>query len=182
MSTTSYKCGLSMVSYRPNPAFPDEGRIPLGVLLEHELSRDGKLHKRWVVWAARREVSGQERLDSLAREVLKSPFEFIKSEILANIASSAAVVPFGALTLIARRHAWSINVSPPREVSLVKQLGLPRLATMTRAIQDFLSDHEGGRSPKLRWPEQRLTHEALPVVIPPAYQIDFAGSGRPLAA
>src|SRR4051794_2697040 len=103
----------AQVEFRPNPARPEEGRLPMGMIMEFTTP------EYWVVGLAARVAfppKALEGLDPLSRELLERRPSVIEIEIgrLLNKAEK----PGDVLKLLAQYNQWSIHVTEPKIAQL----------------------------------------------------------------
>jgi len=178
------KVWLSKIEYRPNPARPEEGRVPLGVVLAHNVG--GRMA---VKLAALRELEEGElqRLDGLSRELLRRPSEVLEREIDAVLAALPEGKKSGlaVLSQLARENVWSLHISPPAqfpvEVSAVETKRGAIDYALTWAVIELLSGRDplSSRVPPLT---NKVRGRSVPT-LPPAYQLKTSqwGGGASVA-
>jgi hypothetical protein len=141
----------SLIEYRPDPTQPKRGRIPLGVLLE------AASKEIWNVGLyARAFLSPEEwnQLDGIGREILKSPFDAINSEVKAAL--GRAEEPGHVLKLLAELNTWSLHVTPPKkERAQVPRQGAKFESFMENKIRELYQVYLGAAEPGRTAPRQR---------------------------
>jgi hypothetical protein len=166
------KVWLSKVEYRPNPARPEEGRVPLGIVLAYDLGGETK-----VELAARFELEEGElrHLDRLSRELLRRPWEVIDREIGSLIQELPNEEKSGRafLSHLARENVWSFHVSPPAPFPVKISAVETKRGAIDNAVAWAINELVNGRDPlSSRVPPltNKLQGRTVPA-IPPAYQL-----------
>jgi len=105
----------SVVEYLPDPAAPQAGKLPLGVLVGAAV---GKM--RYVGISARNSLNPQEmeKLDGIGREVLKNPYEAIRIDVEQAIQELGILAPLRVLERVASMNRWSVSISAPVRLEL----------------------------------------------------------------
>ncbi len=169
------KVWLSFVDYRPDPAEPDRDRIALGCILEVGL-RGGR--EREVVLAAREELTKSELglMDGIGREMLVRPSVFLNQEFRQFLKGHSEPVPFGKggiLAAFARKHRWSLHMTPPLLVRIERHLSQTNREALLTVCDDLLIAHALGKDVPLTRPlrAKRIVSDDWRAQVPPAWQI-----------
>jgi hypothetical protein len=108
----------SRIRYLVDPARPDLFPVPLGVAVEVVVG------KQWLVGISVRSALSEEEiglLDGIARDLLRNPFELMKSDVSALTVNSQK--PGDILHALASTKIWSMNVTSPQPWSLSLKRG-----------------------------------------------------------
>ena len=133
---------FSIIEYRPRPAFPAEGRIPIGVLIE---ASNPKLRVVGAYYRAFLNPVELEQLDVMGRELLAHPHALIIKEIEAVL--SLAVQPGDVLIRLAEQAIWSFHVTPPQAFDLTVWKGLSFDRVVQEAARQLYAEHVMGLRP-----------------------------------
>jgi len=135
--TSNIQMWLSAIDYRPDSTAPNEGKIPLGVIVEAASASN------WIVAVQVRAFLVDEELaclDGVGKELLRQPQRVVTREI--ESALSRAKVPGDVLKLLSQNALWSLHVGVPR-----KEKAPPRKKLHEGALgklQSLYASHVGG--------------------------------------
>ena len=121
----------SVFEYRPNPSQPEKDRIPLGIVME-------VVTPKWIVIALRARsflTPGElALLDGIGRDLLKSPNQFLKSEIEELLYEPRR--PGEILVRLANKHEWSIHITEPKKREVKVPAGVSARDAVDYALDD----------------------------------------------
>lgn len=164
----------SVVEYRPDPAAPESGRIPLGVVVGAMVGR-----LRLVGIAARNALTQDElrRLDGVGRGILKNPYETFRADIEQALREIGIGAPLRILERLASQNQWSLFVSTPSKLELTVPEGRAKKAALDAALRGLYAQKILGISipgPLAKAPNERELFANVPPYMIPQTLREFA--------